>query len=88
MNMYTEFDKELVKKFLIRNYPVTRYKHKGQFKRSIIMDNGDIFLLGGGDKTHERLKYKLLGVLKVIFDFDELILIAILDNFLPTKSRG
>jgi len=80
--MYTEIDKNMAIKFLRRNYPVSRVKINNKFKRAIILNNGETYLLS--DKNaHKELKEKLLTTLAMAFNFDETFSRNILNNFLP-----
>jgi hypothetical protein len=83
-NMYTEVDKKLMLKFLERNYPVTRVKHNMRFRRAILLDNGQTFILSE-QGSHAQLKFQLVDTLRQIFDCDEIICKVVLDSFLPIK---
>lgn len=82
--MCTDIDKKLVKKFLEKNYPVSRIKHNMRFRRAVILDDGSFFILGESDT--QSLKYKLLESLKIVFNYEDSVLVPILDEFLPSKS--
>jgi hypothetical protein len=79
--MYTEKDKDLVLKFIWRNYPIARIKYKMRFRRAIVLDNGDIFFLCEY-KSKDTLKYHFLQAIKKAFDFDEAFVKSILENYL------
>lgn len=79
--MKIEREKQMILKFLERNYPVTRIKVDMRFKRAIILDDGSAFLLGDGSQTH-KLKFKLQETIKKVFSSEDSISSAILDNFL------
>lgn len=79
--MYGEIDKKLIFKFLDRNYPVSRIKHNGRFKRAIVLDDGQPYLLGL-DHHQIQLKFKLTDIIKKIFDCDEAISRTVIGNFL------
>jgi hypothetical protein len=83
-NMYTEVDKRLMLKFLERNYPVTRVKHNMRFRRAILLDNGQTFILSEQGSC-VQLKFQLLDILHQIFDCDDIICRVVLDSFLPIK---
>jgi hypothetical protein len=83
MNMCTNIDKKLIKKFLESNYPVSRIKHNMKFRRAMILDDGSVFILG--ENNSQSLKYKLLESLKIVFNYEDTVLVPILDEFLPFK---
>lgn len=78
---YNEFDKKLMLKFLEKNYPISRLKYNGRFKRGIVLDNGDSFLLST-TKHNNQLKYRLVEILVKVFSCEEVIGRAVLSNFL------
>ena len=82
--MYTDFDKEMVLKFLVRNYPVLRVKHGNRFKRAITLDNGLSYFLSDKN-SYTRLKLQLAEYLRLIFCYDEKFLKEIVEEFLPFK---
>lgn len=82
--MYTDFDKEMVLKFLERNYPVSRVKHGNRFKRAITLDNGLSFFLSDKN-SHIHLKLQLVEHLRLIFSYDENFLKEVIVDFLPLK---
>jgi len=82
--MCTDIDKNLVKKFLVLNYPVSRIKHNLRFRRAIILDDGSFFILG--ENNQQTLKYKLLESLKIVFNYEDSDLLKILDTLFPSKS--
>lgn len=59
-------EKELILKYIHRNYNVRRIKHKSRFRRTIILDDGTHFLLGEKE-TQKRLLYSILEHLELIF---------------------
>ena len=83
-NMLTDIDKQLMLKFLTRNYPVSRIKHNMRFKRAIIFDDGSIYLLSD-DSKHQLIKYKLLDTIKKVFACDDAFSKDVLNNFLPLR---
>lgn len=82
--MYTDVDKKIMLRFLERNYPVSRIKDKQRFKRAILLDDGVAYCLSN-QLTNKQLKFSLVETLKKIFDCDETIIYAVVDNFLPIK---
>ena len=77
-------EKDLITKFLYRNYPVRRMKLKKHFKRTIITDDGFLHYLS--DKESQKaLYFKLLETLKTVFYSDEDLNKEILKNFLHLK---
>ena len=82
--MNTEFDKQLMLKFLEKNYPISRVKHNNKFRRAIILDYGGIFVLG--EPSHQiQLRHQLVEILKKVFSCEEAITRAVLNNFLNSK---
>jgi hypothetical protein len=77
-------EKELMLKFLNRNYPVHRIKNKTRFKRTIILENGESYILSDKKNTQE-LYNKLIEILKTIFSTTEEINKDVLKNFLNLK---
>jgi hypothetical protein len=67
--MITEKDLELIQKYLNRNYPVQRLKHKGKFKRAIIFDDGRTYMLSNkNDKPF--LKKEMISSIEIVFGFN------------------
>ena len=79
--MLGEFDKQMMLKFLDRNYPVSRVKHQHRFKRGIILDDGSSWLLGEPNQLIP-LQYKLSIILVTVFGCDIETSKAVLNNFL------
>jgi hypothetical protein len=79
-------EKILMEKFLKLNYPVRRLKHNKRFKRSILLDNRQLFLLSDKEMTKD-LYFKLLDILKLIFRPDELTSRDVLKDFLHLKTQ-
>jgi hypothetical protein len=77
----------MLSKFLVRNFPVSRIKHNGRFRRAIIFDDGEIYLYAE-QKHMIALKYKLMNVLKETFLVNDTICLAVLDNFLQLDELG
>jgi len=85
MNLSVE--KNMLLKFLSRNFPVSRVKYNGRFRRAIMFDDGEAYLCSDQQRM-VALKYKLIVVLKETFLSDDSICIAVLDNFLQTEELG
>ena len=81
--MLYEQDKELILKFLTKNYPVYRIKHKVYFKRAIVLDD-DIYYLSD-EKSLKSLYFKLLDILKIVFSTNKKINEDVLRVFLHLK---
>ncbi len=82
--MCNQKDKQLMIKFLEKNYPVSRIKYEQRFKRAIILDDGSIYGLSNED-SRIRLKYELMDKLRLVFDCDDIIISLVLNNFLNIK---
>ncbi len=78
--MINEIDKQLMLKFLERNYPVSRIKFNGRFKRGIFVENG-AYLLSEPHQFNE-LQFKLFEIIIKVFSCEEDISKAVLSNFL------
>ena len=76
--------KELMLKFLFKNYPVYRIKHNMKFKRAIILDNNNMFLLSNKFESKE-LYTQLLKIIQTVFSADEKINKDVLKTFLNLK---
>ena len=83
--MRLAFEKNMLLKFLSRNFPVSRIKHNGRFRRAIIFDDGEVYLCSDS-KAMNILKAKLTQTLKETFILDESICRIVLDNFLQTTE--
>lgn len=81
--MLYEQDKELILKFLTKNYPVYRIKHNVYFKRAIILDDNTYFL--SDEKSLKTLYFKLLDILKIVFSTNKKINEDVLKIFLHLK---
>jgi hypothetical protein len=57
-------------KFLVRNYPVSRIKFNDRFRRGIIFDNGTPHLLI--DSNTLLIKQKLITILNTVFNCDKI----------------
>ena len=82
----------LMMKFLVMNYPVYRIRDKSingtkgrnQFKRTIVLENGQNYLLS--DKGHIKILYtKLFENLDIIFNEEKTVIETVLKNFLHLK---
>ena len=82
--MLNETDKKMMFKFIERNYPVTRIKHGKRFRRAIIADSGNVYILGEMG-SHNRLKFELYETLRQVFVCEDFIINIVLDTFLPNK---
>lgn len=81
--MLGEFDKQMMLKFLNRNYPVSRIKIKMRFKRGIVLESGQYLI--GDEFQLKQIKFQLTETLIKIFNCDKPTSIAVLDNFLQSK---
>lgn len=79
--MRNETDIKLMFKFLEKNYPVSRVKHKMRFKRAIILDDGTHYFLSD-PSSQKQLMFKFMDILKQVFDCDEISIRIVLNNFL------
>ena len=82
--MITEIDKQMMLKFLEKNYPIARIKHNNKFRRAIVLDYGGTFVLGE-EAHHIQLRHQLIEILKKVFSCDEAITRSVLNNFLNRK---
>jgi hypothetical protein len=82
--MTNEHIKQMMFKFLERNYPVSRVKMKKRFKRAVIMDDGNVYLLGD-DTQFLTLQHKLMDVLENVFSVDDKTNVDVLKKFLHLK---
>jgi hypothetical protein len=77
-------EKELMLKFLNRNYPVHRIKNNMRFKRAIILENGESYILSDKKNTKE-LYNRLIEILRTVFSTTEEVNKDVLKNFLNLK---
>ena len=77
-------EQELMIKFLKKNFPVYRLKNGLRFKRTIILENGESFLLSDKDSVND-LYFKLYDILKIVFNTDKNTNKSVLDKFLNVK---
>ena len=79
-----DIEKNMMLKFLQRNYPTYRLRHNMRFKRTIILDDGCHYFLS--NKEHQlKLFYNLITILKVIFHFDDPLNQIVVKEFLHMK---
>lgn len=71
-------------KFLNRNYPVHRIKNNMRFKRAIILENGESYILSDKKNTKE-LYNRLIEILRTVFSTTEEVNKDVLKNFLNLK---
>jgi hypothetical protein len=81
-NMIADTDKQMIIKFLDRNYPVSRVKINKRFKRAIILDTG-VFVLGGDNI--QKTKQSLIKILSDVFYIDEKYLTPIVNSFMSSR---
>ena len=77
-------EKELILKFLTRNYPVSRVKHETRFKRSILFENNESFILSNKNSVKE-LHQKLSDVIRIVFSSNNETIRIVLNEFLNLK---
>jgi hypothetical protein len=77
-------EQELMIKFLKKNFPVYRLKHDMRFKRTIVLETGESYLLSNKDSVND-LYFKLSDILKTVFNTDKNTNKSVLDIFLNLK---
>lgn len=77
-------EKDLILKFLEKNFPTYRLKHKMRFKRAIVLDDST-YLLGDKEST-KTLYFKLLDILMTVFFFEKTITENTLKTFLNLRQ--
>lgn len=82
--MFTDLDKEMILKFLERNYPVSRIKTNMRFKRGIVLDDGVVYLLSSESQSL-ALQHKLFELIIKVFNCDDKTSKIVLDKFLRLK---
>ena len=82
--MLSEIDTDMMLKFVKRNYPVSRIKDNGRFKRAILLDDGHVYHLGNKNQ-HNLLITKLVDILMKIFYCDDITSFNVVKNFLNIK---
>ena len=78
-------EQELMLKFLKKNFPVYRLKNGLRFKRTIILETGESYLLSNKDSVND-LYFKLYDVLRTVFNADKNTNKFVLDKFLNVKQ--
>lgn len=79
--MIHDIDKEFMIDFLERNYPVSKIKSNGRFKRGIVVDDGSYYLLG--EPSHViQLQSKLFQILNIVFSSKPSLNRTVLNSFL------
>lgn len=71
-------------KFLQRNYPTHRLKTNMGFKRSIILDNGQIYRISNKSEQIDVFYY-LIDTLKFVFYYDGDLVRSVVKEFLYMK---
>lgn len=87
--MYSDIDKtmkQMMLDYLEIAHPISRVKHLHKFRRAIVLDTG-IYVLAD-ELKHNQLRNDLANELRLIFDCDDAIVFAILDNFLNLKKQA
>jgi hypothetical protein len=77
-------EKELMLKFLKKNFPVYRLKHNMRFKRTILLENGESYILSDKNSLND-LFYKLSDILSTVFNSDKDTNKLVLESFLNIK---
>jgi hypothetical protein len=77
----TPKDIELMSKFLIKFYPISRVKHNMRFRRGILFDDGREYILGDANQ-YMMLRFKLIETLKMLFLSDEQTCIIVINKYL------
>jgi hypothetical protein len=78
-------EKKLMLKFLTKNFPVYRLKHNMKFKRTIVLETGESYLLSDKNSV-EDLYYKLSDILTTVFNSDKNMNKDVLESFLNIKK--
>jgi hypothetical protein len=85
--METLQEKKLMEKFLKLNYPIYRLKHQMRFKRTIIFDTGESFLLS--DKQQVNALYvRLFDLISLVFCSDRQLIRTVLRDFLNLRESS
>lgn len=85
--MENQVMENMMLKFLVINYPISRVKNSTpinkhiRFKRGILLDNGKTYFLSDKLAIIE-VKHRLLDILKKVFYCNELTCLAVLNRFL------
>lgn len=80
-NSSIEKYEKMILSFLNRHYQVSRIKINSRFKRCIILDDGSIYLLNDKSQVN-HLKFRLIDILKIVFNSDETTSKNILNDFI------
>jgi len=80
----SNFEINMMLTFLQRNYPVSRIKDNGRFKRAIVLDDGYIYHLSQ-ETQHRSLKNQLIQIVKNIFYCDDETSMSIVKTYLNIK---
>jgi len=83
--MINDIDKQMMLKFLQRNYPVSRFKQNMRFKRGILLDNGSIYFLNKTDiniSNQPPIIQILTQIMTKVFTCNELIARNVVKEFL------
>lgn len=81
--MINDTDKQMMFKFLQRNYPVSRFKVNVRFKRGILLDDGTIYFLNKTDNINKSHIINLFTkILNKIFICDDTIAKNIVKTYL------
>lgn len=83
--MLNEIDTNMMLSFLQKNYPVSRIKDGGRFKRAIILDDGVIYHLSI-ESQHRSLIIHLIQTVKEIFYCDDETSKVVVKKFLNAKD--
>lgn len=84
--MTNDYLKSKMLKFLENHYPVSRVKYENRFKRGIVLDGGEVFILND-DFSYLQLQIKLFDILTLVFDTDEKTTLDVLIAFLHLKTK-
>jgi len=82
--MINEHDKQLMFKFLEKNYPVSRLKHNGRFKRAMLIDGETEYFLSE-ESHHIQIRGKLHNILLKVFSCDNDTAKYVMSSFLNLK---
>lgn len=82
--MVSEQIKQMMLKFLERNYPISRVKYNKRFKRGIVLDGGEVFIFND-TVSYLTLQHRMIDILCTVFNCDEPTSFNILKIFLKIK---
>lgn len=71
-------------KFLMRNFPVSRVKKGGRFRRAIVITSDEIYFLSN-KINYEQLAYRLFDILLTVFCVEEEEMKDVVANHLNMK---